>query len=205
MEGVVTAVGHTLPSFAGFGGYGSAARRGPFRFAASSELVDLAQQALARLQNSIDVANDACYNKQSLDFWTGAGTLNWLLGNNTSTASVCAAAQSLQAQYDDFSVRVADSRTTDDTLVDILSAIHHSADVSDLLELAKATGGAAAAKLALQAPGAAIGAAGDVLGDLLGGILKNIPWWVWVGGAGYLAWNLGVFGGAARRVRERVA
>jgi hypothetical protein len=35
----------------------------------------------------------------------------------------------------------------------------------------------------LQAPGKAVGAVGDAAGTLGWGILKNIPWWVWIGGA----------------------
>lgn len=35
----------------------------------------------------------------------------------------------------------------------------------------------------LNAPGKAVGAIGDASGSLLGGVLKNIPWWAWVGGA----------------------
>jgi hypothetical protein len=35
----------------------------------------------------------------------------------------------------------------------------------------------------LDAPGKVVGAVGDAAGQLGWGILKNIPWWVWIGGA----------------------
>lgn len=40
------------------------------------------------------------------------------------------------------------------------------------------------AELAL--PGKVVGAVGSGAGSLLGGILKNIPWWAWLVGAGAL-------------------
>jgi hypothetical protein len=39
---------------------------------------------------------------------------------------------------------------------------------------------------ALQAPGKAVGFLGGSLGTALGGILKNIPWWVYLGAAAWL-------------------
>lgn len=38
----------------------------------------------------------------------------------------------------------------------------------------------------LQAPGKVVGAVGSGAGTLLWGVLKNIPWWVWLGGLGAL-------------------
>lgn len=35
----------------------------------------------------------------------------------------------------------------------------------------------------LDAPGKVVGAVGDASSSMLWGIVKNIPWWVWVGGA----------------------
>ena len=35
----------------------------------------------------------------------------------------------------------------------------------------------------LDAPGKVVGAVGDATSQLGWGILKNIPWWVWIGGA----------------------
>jgi len=190
MEGIVTAAGHTLPSFAGYDGQG---QRSPFGrpFAGSSEMTAIVQEALVRLRNAIDVANEACEGKQSLDFWTGAATLNWILGNNTSTASVCAAAAQMQVSYDYYAERVADPSTTDEQLAGILVNINENADVRDLIELAKATGAEAAARLAASVPGAIIDAAGNVVGDIGAGILKAIPWWAWAGGGVFLAVKLG--------------
>jgi hypothetical protein len=190
MEGVITAAGHTLPAFAGYDGAG---RDAPFGrpFAGSSEMASLVQEALIRLRGAIDVANDACEGKQSLDFWTGAATLNWILGNNTSTQSVCAAAAQMQTSYDYYSERVADPSTTDEQLAEILVNINENADVRDLIELAKATGAEAALRLAASAPGAVIDAAGNVVGEIGAGIIKAIPWWAWAGGGVYLAVKLG--------------
>ena len=190
MEGVITAAGHTLPSFAGYSAEG---QNSPFGrpLAGSSEMAAIVQEALVRLRNAIDVANDACEGKESLDFWTGAATLNWILGNNTSTASVCTAAANMQVAYDYYSERVADPSTTDETLADILVAINKNADVRDLITLAEATGAEAAARLAASAPGAALDAAGNVLEEIGKGILKGIPWWAWAGGGVYLAVKLG--------------
>jgi hypothetical protein len=150
MEGVITAAGHTLPSFAGYGGEREGA---PFGrpFAGGAEMTSLVQEALVRLRSAIDVANEACEGKQSLDFWTGARTLNWILGNNTSTASVCTAAANMQVAYDYYAERVADPSTTDEQLADILVGINKNADVRDLIALAEATGAEAAARLAASA------------------------------------------------------
>ena len=187
---VTTTVGHAPIPFGRFSGYGRAPSRGR-GFAGSSDLVSLCQQALGRLRNAIDVANEACSSKESLDFWTGAATLNWLLGNNTSTASVCNAAAQMQLAYDDYSMRVADPNNTDDLLAQILVNIHQSTDISDLLETAKATGGGAALDLALEAPGEVVGLLGAGLGKVGAGIIGNVPWWAWAAGALYLATQLG--------------
>jgi hypothetical protein len=190
MEGVITAAGHTLPSFAGYGGEREGA---PFGrpFAGGAEMTSLVREALVRLRGAIDVANDACAGKERLDFWTGAATLNWILGNNTSTQSVCAAAAQMQVAYDYYAERVADPSTTDEQLADILVGINKNADVRDLIALAEATGAEAAARLAASAPGAALDAAGQALEEIGKGILKGIPWWAWAGGGVYLAAKLG--------------
>jgi hypothetical protein len=190
MEGVITAVGHTLPSFAGYGG---ARQRSPFGrpFAGSTEMTSLVREALVRLRGAMDVADEACSSKESLDFWTGAATLNWLLGNNTSTDSVCSAAEQLHVAYDYYSERVSDPATTDGELAEILAAVNKSVDIRDLIALAEATGGEAAAHLAASAPGKVIEAAGEGLEEIGKGILKAIPWWAWLGGGVYLAVRLG--------------
>jgi hypothetical protein len=190
-------VGRVPIPFGGLASYGRARGRSHGRaptfrgFAGSADLVSLANQALIRLQSAIDTANEACSSKSSLDFWTGASTLNWILGNNTSTQSICAAAQQMQIDYDSYSAKVADPNTTDDELGEILAAINKNVDIRDLLETAKATGGAAALELALKAPGAAVGAAGEGLGKIIEGILKNIPWWGWAIAAVVVANQLG--------------
>ena len=43
----------------------------------------------------------------------------------------------------------------------------------------------------LKAPGKVVGFAGDSAGTLLGGILKNIPWWVYLGAVGVLFFYMG--------------
>ena len=43
----------------------------------------------------------------------------------------------------------------------------------------------------LNAPGRAVGAIGDTLGQTLGGILKNIPWWAYLGAAAALFFWMG--------------
>lgn len=52
-------------------------------------------------------------------------------------------------------------------------------------------GAAAGLQNVLNAPGQVVGAAGNASGTLLGGILKNIPWWVWLGAAVYFYVTLG--------------
>jgi hypothetical protein len=54
----------------------------------------------------------------------------------------------------------------------------------------------------LAAPGKAVGFAGDSAGTLLGGILKNIPWWVWLGAAAYLFVSVGGLAIVRRRVSK---
>ena len=191
MEGVTTTVG-SAPIPSSGGGFGRFGRFGsPVSFAGSSELVSLVKEGLIRLQGAIDVANEACSSKQSLDFWTGAQTLNWILGNNTSTASICSAAAQMQVGYDYYAEKADDPNTTDDELTQIIASIHKYVDVSDLMATAEATGGAAAFNLALQAPGALVDAAGNVVGDIGKGIIAAIPWWAWVGGGVFLAVKLG--------------
>ncbi len=60
----------------------------------------------------------------------------------------------------------------------------------------------------LSAPGKAIGAVGKGAGELLGGVLKNIPWWAYLGAAAALFFYLSpilmpLISSAARRVAKR--
>jgi hypothetical protein len=53
----------------------------------------------------------------------------------------------------------------------------------------------------LSAPGKAVGFAGDSLGSALWGILKNIPWWLYIGAAAAVFLY---FGGAALLARKLI-
>lgn len=201
MEGVITAAGRTLPAFHGFGSGGRSRGRYGRHFAQSSELHSLVIQALQRYQNAIDTAQEACDSQST---WT-QGVFNWITGN-TSTQSICMAVDQMRTNHAEYSARIADPETTDEKTAEILSFVNKEVDIRDLLDTAQATGAWRVVGDALvRAPGTAIGLATKPAGEMLGSIFSNIPWWVWLGGAGYLAFSLGVFGGAARRIRERVA
>jgi hypothetical protein len=53
----------------------------------------------------------------------------------------------------------------------------------------------------LNAPGKVVGAVGSGAGQLLWGVVKNIPWWVWLGAAGMLF----VWMGGLELLRGRLA
>src|SRR3990172_12507057 len=128
MEGVITAAGHTLPSFAGYDGQASGS---PFGrpFAGSSEMTGLATTALPRLPNARDDARRECDDRgwaQRLVEW----------GSDTSfTESICAQADQLTLAYDDLAVRVDDPATTDEELGEIIRFVEKYADVADILDL----------------------------------------------------------------------
>lgn len=182
----------------GFGGYGGGGRSGSgsgrsfgspaaVPFAGSDSLVSLCHQALARLQNAIDTANEACAAHSGLfqtvfDYATG----------NTSQQSICDAAAQMQIDYDYYSAKVDDSSTTDDQLTEILANINKNTDISDLLDLAKQTDAATVmGQSILNAPGTAVSWVGQGAAEVAKGVAFNIPWWAWVLGAGILANQLG--------------
>jgi len=185
MEGVITAAGHTLPSFAGYSAEG---QNSPFGrpFAGSSEMTGLAKTALARLANARDDARRECDDRS----WAQR-LVEW--GSDTSfTESICSRADQLTLAYDDLAMRVDDPATTDEALGEIIQFVGQYADASDIIELAKSTEwGRTLGQALLDAPGTIVGAAGDVAGGLGKGIIGNIPWWAWAGGGVYLAVKLG--------------
>jgi hypothetical protein len=185
MEGIVTAAGHTLPSFAGYDGQG---QRSPFGrpFAGSSEMAGLAKTALSRLANARDDARRECDDRSWAQRLFELGT------DTTFTDSICARADQLTLAYDDLSARVGDPATTDEELGEIIRFVGQHADASDIIALAQATGwGHVVGTAVLDAPGTIVGAAGDVAGGIGAGIIGNIPWWAWAGGGVYLAVKLG--------------
>lgn len=191
--GVTTVVGHSPIPFAGLGAYGDPRRwqRGRGRqspgFAGSADLTTIAQEALLRYQNAIDVANQECEGQSGLF----QKAFNWATGN-TSTQSICAAAQQMQINYDGYLSKIQDSYTSDDQIAEIVGFIGKEIDISDLIATAKATNAVSVAGRALlDAPGTAVGMATGAAGQVGAGIIGNIPWWVWVGGAVFLATQLG--------------
>ena len=185
MEGVITAAGHTLPTFAGYDGAG---RDAPFGrpFAGSSEMTGLAKTALARLANARDDARRACDDRS----WAQR-LVEW--GSDTSfTESICARADQLTLAYDDLAARVDDPATTDEALGEIIQFVGQYADVADVLDLARSTEwGRTVGSALLRAPGTIVDAAGNVVEDIGAGIIGAIPWWAWAGGGVYLAVKLG--------------
>ena len=76
--GITTTVGHAPIPFAGFSGMGRFGRSNSrTSFSGSSELVAIAHEALGRLQNAIDTANEACSTRNP-DWLSGFSTLRWL-------------------------------------------------------------------------------------------------------------------------------
>jgi hypothetical protein len=162
--------------------------------------MNVAQEALRRYQNAIDVAQEKCDSQSG---WAQT-VFNWVTGN-TSTVSICTAVEQMRTNYAEYSSRIVNPWVTDDQLAEIISFVNKETDIRDLMDLAASTGvWTVTGNALLRAPGTAVGLVGGAAGTVLGGILSNIPWWAWLGGAGYLAWRVGVFGGAARRIRERV-
>jgi hypothetical protein len=183
MEGVITAAGHTLPSFSGYDGPGAPFGRA---FAGSLEMLGLAKTALARLSNARDDAQRECSDRS----WAQQA-FEWAT-DTSFTESICARAAQLTLAYDDLSVRVNAPATTDEELGEIIRFVGGYADVTDVLDLARSTEwGRTLGQAFLDAPGTIVGAAGDVAGGLGKGIIGAIPWWAWLGGGVYLAARLG--------------
>jgi hypothetical protein len=55
----------------------------------------------------------------------------------------------------------------------------------------------------LKAPGWLVGIVGDAAGTALWSIVKNIPWWVWLGAAGYVFYSLGGMAFIRRELQKR--
>ncbi len=185
MEGIVTAAGHTLPTFAGYDGE---RQQSPFGrpFAGSAEMTGLARTALARLANARDDAQRQCDERG----WAQK-TFEWAT-DTSFTASICDRANQLALAYDDLYAQVDDPATTDEKLGEIIKFVGKYADVSDILDLARSTGwGHVIGKAIIDAPGTIVGAAGNVAGGIGKGIIAAIPWWAWLGGGIYLAAKLG--------------
>ncbi len=186
MEGIVTTAGHApIPGgFAGFGGAMEAmtGRRSFSGFAGSSDLVAIANRALQRLQNAADQAQAQCDDRG----WFQRG-VEWL-ADSTVSDSICRYAAQLQTNHAEFTRIVNDPTTPDSTIVEILQAIPHEVDISDLLDLARSTSaGRVIGQSVLEAPGTVVGWGGEAASTVAGGIAAGMPWWVWAGGALYLA------------------
>jgi hypothetical protein len=189
VEGIVTTVGHTaIPgSFAGFGMLDRRFRGSPFgNFAGSSDLVAIANRALQRLQSAADEAQAQCDDRG----WFQQA-VEWA-ANSTVSDSICAYAAQLQVNHDSFSVTVNDPSTPDTTIVEVLQAIQRETDISDLLDLARSTSAGSVVGLAvLEAPGTVVDWTGQAASTVVGGVAAGMPWWVWAGGALYLAVAMG--------------
>ncbi len=194
MEGIVTTAGHA-PIPGGFAGFGDASPRyghanygrHPFAgFAGSSDLVSIANRALQRLQNAADQAQAQCDDRG----WFQRG-LEWA-ADSTVSESICNYAAQLQTNHDSFSATVNDPATPDSTIVEILQAIQRETDISDLLDLARSTSaGRVIGQAVLEAPGTVVDWTGQAVGTVAGGVAAGMPWWVWAGGALYLAVAVG--------------
>jgi hypothetical protein len=195
--GITTVVGRAPIPFAGYGDFGVARQWSRSRrsdrsrfagFAGSSELVSIAHQALSRLQNAIDSANEAC---ESQSGYLDQTIFNWITGN-TSTASICGAASTMQAAYDTYRQKVDDPNTTDDQIAEIIGYINKNTDIHDLLDLAESTNVlTVTGRALLHAPGTAVGLVAEGAERVVGPVLGAIPWWAWAAGAVFLATQLG--------------
>ena len=176
MEGIVTTVGHAaIPGgFAGFAG-----------FAGSSDLVAIANRGLGRYQSHIDELHRQCAEHSSgpqswFDSWAGSG----------AGATICQTAATLQENHDAAYAVVNDPYATDDQIRRVFNLIPNEVDVSDLRAQVEATSAGSALaegwRETTELPGEAAGFALDTAGSVGLGILKNLPWWVWAGGALYL-------------------
>lgn len=182
--GITTVVGRAPIPFAGYGDFGVARQWSrstrPTRsrrptFAGSSDVVEIAREALRRYQAAIDVADEACSARNS-DWWTGFSTIRWLAGD-TSTASICSGAAQMHVAFDDYSARIADPNTTDEQIAEIIGFINEEVDIHDLVDLAKSTSAGHVLKKAIT--------------DLPKDIAGAIPLWAYLGGAAVLAVALG--------------
>ncbi|TAK97591.1 MAG: hypothetical protein EPO08_21050 [Rhodospirillaceae bacterium] len=155
-------------------------------FAGSSDLVTIANRALARLQSAADEAQAQCDGRG----WFQRG-VEWA-ADSTATDSICRYAAQLQTNHDSFSATVNDPSTSDAKIVEILQAIQRETDISDLLDLARSTSaGRVIGQAVLEAPGTITDWAGRAASTVAGGVLGGMPWWVWAGGALYLAVAVG--------------
>jgi hypothetical protein len=93
-----------------------------------------------------------------------------------------------QANRDRLAARLASSSPPPADIVVQDQALENQSNESELAaaEAGFVEGAAAGLQNVLKAPGQVIGFAGDSASTLLGGILKNIPWWVYLGGAAAL-------------------
>ena len=188
--GITTTVGRVPIPFAGFDGYGTGSsfpRSRRASFAGSSELVSIAMEALSRYRNAIDTADEAC---ESQSGWYQAA-FNYVTGN-TSTVSICSAAEQMHVNYEYYRGYVSDPITSDDRIAEIIGFMNKEIDIHDLVDLAAASNALTiTGKALLQAPGTAVGLAAGGAETIVGGILGNIPWWAWTAGALFLATQLG--------------
>lgn len=197
MSDVTVTAGRVPIPFGKLSGYAGASRIG--RYAGSSDLVGLCTEALVRLQNATDVAQQKCqdhrgYFQRAFDYMAG----------QTATASICAAAAQMQLDHDEYAALVEDPNTTDETLAQILVYINRNADISDLLALAKASSaGHIIGDALIRAPGTAIGLAAEGVEEVAKPIFFNIPWWGWVIGGLYVANKLGWVTADTFRKRSR--
>ena len=184
MEGIVTTVGHAqIPGgFAGFGDARLLGRRSFSGFAGSADLVSIANRALQRLRSAADQSQAQCDDRG----WFQRG-VEWM-ADSTVTDTICDYAAQLQVNYTEFTRIVNDPWTPDSTIVEILQAIQRETDISDLLDLARSTSaGRVVGQAVLEAPGTVVDWTGRAVGTVAGGIAAGMPWWVWAGGALYLA------------------
>ena len=206
MEGIITTAGHApIPGgFAGFGdaspGYGGASplgRRAFSGFAGSADLVAIANRGLDRYQSHIDELHRQCAEHSSgpqswFDSWAGSD----------ASATICQTAATLQENHDAARVVVNDPHATDDQIRRVFNLIPNEVDVADLRAQVEATSAGSALaegwRETTELPGEAAGFALDTAGSVGLGILKNFPWWVWAGGALYLAVAVGGLFGRRR-------
>jgi len=188
--GITTTVGRVPIPFAGFGGYGTGSsfpRSRRTAFAGSSELVSIAREALSRYQNAIDTADEACEGQSG---WTQS-VFNFVTGN-TSTASICSAAEQMHTNYEYYRGYVSDPITSDDQIAEVIGFINKEIDIHDLVDLAASTNAlTVTGRALLRAPGTAVGLVAEGAETVVGGVLGAIPWWGWAAGALFLATQLG--------------
>jgi hypothetical protein len=194
--GITTTVGRVPIPFGSYGDFGvtrqwSRSRRSDRSrfagFAGSSDLVSIARKALERYQNAIDTADEAC---ESQSGWTQS-VFNFVTGN-TSTASICSAAEQMHINYEYYRGYVSDPITSDEQIAEIIGFINKEIDIHDLVELTEATNALTViGKALLHAPRTAIGFVAEGAETVAGSVVGAIPWWGWAAGALFLATQLG--------------